>query len=173
MKRIIINQGGNMRKAAFIVSAFLLAAVMLIQDSGPVYAEETDLQQVMASICQDVVNRMPVDEKSEFTNDTVKVYCWSKIQLETATPETPVTVIHRWIYKDKVMAEIELNIAGNPWRTWSYKTLDCHWTGEWKVEIVEKSTGEVLKTVNFAVVSSNEKKIEGEKKEEIDKILDE
>ena len=57
-------------------------------------------------------------------------------------------ITHRWEHKGKVMSEIPLNVGGSPWRTYSSKTLDPSWTGEWKVTAVDDA-GNTLSATTF------------------------
>jgi len=46
------------------------------------------------------------------------------------------TIYHRWLFKNKVMALIPLEINSNLYRTWSSKRMTSAWQGEWTVEIL-------------------------------------
>jgi hypothetical protein len=48
------------------------------------------------------------------------------------------------------VADVELPVAGTPWRTYSRKTVPADWTGPWHVE-VRDTNGTVLKRLDFKV----------------------
>jgi hypothetical protein len=74
-----------------------------------------------------------------------KVYCFTKL-----SGPAPTTIKHVWYYGEKKVNTVELEIAGSPWRTWSYGTVGADKTGSWKVEI-QDAAGTVLKTLTFEV----------------------
>jgi len=98
-----------------------------------------------ASICTAVVDRACEGAGDSFPSDVGKIYAHTTIlDLEGA-------VTHRWIYKGQVMAEINLNVGGTPWRTWSSKTIDPLWSGDWKVEIVNNADDSVMDILEFVI----------------------
>ena len=72
-----------------------------------------------------------------FTNiipkDVNRVYFFTKI-----TGAKTEIIYHRWIYKDKIMATIALQINSSPHRTWSSKKIIPAWQGKWTVEVLDK-----------------------------------
>ena len=52
-------------------------------------------------------------------------------------------VYYRWIYKDKIMADVSFDINGPRWRVWSSKNLWYTWIGEWKVQVL-RMDGSIL-----------------------------
>ncbi|NTS76755.1 DUF2914 domain-containing protein [Catenovulum sp. SM1970] len=58
-------------------------------------------------------------------------------------------ITHKWIFRDKVMAETKLEIGDDAhWRTWSSKRILWKWQGSWRVE-VRGQDGELIKTKYF------------------------
>ncbi|MFQ5470575.1 MAG: DUF2914 domain-containing protein [Gammaproteobacteria bacterium] len=100
---------------------------------------------VRALFTTKVVEREPVNDITELTNDNEKVYFFSEQRDMAGQPIT-----HRWEYNGKVMAEIKFDIRGPRWRIKSSKRLDPKWIGEWKVSVIDWS-GEILaeKTLNY------------------------
>ena len=100
------------------------------------------LTVVDAKLGKGVKERMVVDEAAEFAvND--KVYCWVKI---TGGPSDPIKVV--WTIGDYTDQDVSLAVAGDPWRTWSYKTVFK--AGEWTVNVVD-ATGKSLKEMKLTV----------------------
>jgi hypothetical protein len=99
------------------------------------------LQVAEVKLGKGVQDRKITEEATTFAvND--KVYLWMRI---TGGPSDPIKVT--WTAGDSTDT-VELKVGGNPWRTWSSKTV---WkAGEWKAT-VSSSTGETLKEVTFTV----------------------
>jgi hypothetical protein len=102
-----------------------------------------------ASFTTAIDNREPVDEVTELTNDTTKIYYFTEIRgLEGQT------LNHRWEQNGVVQANIAFTVGGNRWRIWSSKNLQPEWTGEWQVMVVDEA-GNVLSQNSFNYVAAN------------------
>jgi hypothetical protein len=55
-----------------------------------------------------------------------------------------------WFHGDTQVGDVELQVGGSPWRTWSRKTAPAEWTGAWHVE-VKDAAGTLLKRIDFTV----------------------
>jgi len=98
-------------------------------------------------VCSAIVDRACDGIATEFPADVGKVYAHTRI----LGIEGGGSVTHRWMFKDKVMAETKLNIGGPDWRTWSSKNIDPFWSGDWKVEIVNNSDSAVMDILEFKI----------------------
>jgi len=127
-----------MKRTAVIL---LVLGVALV--SSAVFAAEVDTGMV----CTAIVDRSCEGTAVSFTADVGKVYAYTRI----LGMDAGGSITHRWIYKDRNMAEVSLNIGGPDWRTWSSKNVDSLWTGSWKVEIVDNSDGSVIDILEFTV----------------------
>lgn len=58
------------------------------------------------------------------------------------------TIHHRWLYKNKVMANIPIKVGGDHWRCYSSKRVNENYLGKWIVEITDDQ-GKVLYTQPF------------------------
>lgn len=119
-----------------ILSVLCLPFVVSAQDR-PASA----IKVVEVKLGKGVQDRKITDEAMTFAvND--KVYLWMRL---SGGPSDPIKVT--WEigeHKDTV----ELKVSGDPWRTWSNKTV---WkAGEWKATI-SAPNGETLKEVSFTV----------------------
>jgi hypothetical protein len=98
-----------------------------------------------AVLCTAVVDRACEGVETMFPAGVGKVYA------HTTILDHKGSVTHRWIFKSKVMAEVELKVNGTPWRTWSAKTIDPLWSGEWKVEVVNNEDDSVMEILEFTI----------------------
>jgi hypothetical protein len=99
------------------------------------------LQIAEAKLGKGVQDRQITEEATTFAVNE-KAYLWMRV---TGGPSDPIKVT--WKTGDSIDT-VELKVGGNPWRTWSSKTL---WkAGDWSVTVTSPS-GEVLKEVSFTV----------------------
>ena len=73
----------------------------------------SDLTVESAAIAKNIENLTPLDSGTEFTKDTDRIYCFSKIT--GAQGETNVK--HLWYHNGELSAEIELPVKSNSWRS--------------------------------------------------------
>lgn len=108
--------------------------------------EEPALTVEKMVFCTGVEDREPIGVDTVFVATVGQVYCFTQI---TGAGDA-TTISHVWYLDGEEKATVELNVNGDSWRTWSSKTIPEDWTGNWRVD-VKSSTGEVLKSMNFAV----------------------
>ena len=120
------------------------ALVALLAPLGA--SAQANLSVSEASISTNVVDRMPTGVSNSFVSSVERVYAWTRI--EGASAQTMIH--HVWIHEGIERADIELQVGGSPWRTWSNKAVPPEWAGDWRVE-VRDSGGNVLDTINFTV----------------------
>jgi len=96
-----------------------------------------------AVFAKSVEDRAPVEIVTDIDNSLGKIYFFTNIRNLTGEKIT-----HRWIYKDKVKAEVSFDIKGKRWRVWSSKNLWHTWIGTWQVDVLN-SKGEVLLSKTF------------------------
>ena len=139
-----------MKRVATIVALSLLAARGLAaQDTTKAAAPAgAGLTVLEAAVARSVLDRQPQDTGSAFPADVGQLVFWTKVSGAPAGAET--TIHHVWFHGDTEAGDVELHIAGSPWRTWSRKTVPADWTGAWHVEVRDAS-GSVLKRVDFTV----------------------
>lgn len=109
-----------------------------------VFANEWPHQNISnAEFATEILDREPFNIVGELDNSLGKIYFFTNIRnLQGAS------VKHRWIYNNKVMADVIFDIKGPRWRVWSSKNLWHTWTGKWIVEVVT-SENEVLYKKEF------------------------
>ena len=96
-----------------------------------------------AEFAMEIKDRMPLNIIEELDNSFGKIYFFTNIRNLQGQ-----SIRHRWIYKNKVMAEVEFDINGPRWRVWSSKNLWPTWLGEWSVEVLNANS-EVLYKKEF------------------------
>ena len=89
-----------------------------------------------AAIAKAVMDRQPQDTGSAFPADVSQLICWTKV-----TGAGGASLHHVWFHGDTQVGDVELQVGGSPWRTW---------TGAWHVEIRD-AAGAVLKRIDFTV----------------------
>jgi len=143
-----------MKTLAPIVALSLLAAGGLAaQDTSkaaapaaaPAAAAPTAIEVSDAVVAKSVVDRQPQDTGSAFTPDVGQLVCWTKVSGASGS-----SIHHVWFHGDTQVGDVELQVGGSPWRTWSKKSVPADWTGAWHVEVRDAS-GAVLKRLDFTV----------------------
>ena len=84
-----------------------------------------------ADFALEIKERTPLNIVEELDNSFGKIYFFTNIRNLQGQ-----RVKHRWIYNNKVMAEVEFDVNGPRWRVWSSKNLWPTWLGEWTVEVI-------------------------------------
>ncbi|NOR51007.1 MAG: DUF2914 domain-containing protein [Gammaproteobacteria bacterium] len=101
-----------------------------------------------AAFAQSIVDREPVDQLTELTNDNSKIYFFTDLR---GLKDQSVT--HRWEYAGEPHATVTFNVGANRWRVWSSKNLQTDWTGTWTVSVIDEE-GNVLSEENFNYVEA-------------------
>jgi DUF2914 family protein len=112
---------------------------------APAAAPATQITVDEAAIAKSVLDRAPQDTGSAFPADVGQLICWTKV-----TGAGGGSIHHVWFHGDTQVGDVELQVGGSPWRTWSKKTVPADWTGAWHVEVRDAS-GAVLKRFDFTV----------------------
>ena len=95
----------------------------------------------------DIKERAPINIIEELDNSLGKIYFFTNIRNLQGQ-----RVTHRWIYKNKVMADVVFDVGGPRWRVWSSKNLRPTWIGVWSVEVLS-ADGEVLYQKEFNYIN--------------------
>ena len=103
-----------------------------------------------AQFTSEVKNLEPLDSLMALSNDKTRIAYFTEIQDMAGQ-----TVIHRWEYNGKVMAEVPFKVGAARWRVYSTKTLDPSWIGEWKASVVD-SAGSSLSVNTFTYTKASE-----------------
>lgn len=101
---------------------------------------------VNAVMCEDVVNREPLNVAAVFSISGGKVSCFTLFD-----PVTERTAIyHNWYYRDELSTKIKLLVNPPRWATYSTIQLREADKGPWRVEITD-ADGKVLQTLRFSI----------------------
>lgn len=138
-----------------LVTATALALPLAAQDTtamedtsamgGMAPAAPASSVSVEAVLAHAVIDRMPQDSATAFPPDVGQISLWTRV-----TDGTGQAIHHVWFRGNEEVGDVELQIGGSPWRTWSTKTVPAEWTGPWHVE-VRDAAGNVLATIAFTV----------------------
>src|SRR5437867_5535122 len=113
--------------------------------AAPAAAPATAIEVTEGVVAKAVLDRQPQDTGSTFPADVGQVVCWTKLSGAEGS-----SVHHVWFHGDTQVGDVELQVGGSPWRTWSKKSVPPDWTGAWHVE-VRDAAGTVLKRIDFTV----------------------
>jgi hypothetical protein len=129
-----------MMKALFVAFMLILAAAL------PAFAEGIDIKITELVITSKIVKGKPIDSIKRLSSSTDKnLYCYTR----TAAPAgTDSSIKHIWYKGDEKVGEYTLPVKGEKWRTYSKKSIQKGWSGDWRVEVIDAS-GKLLKTVKF------------------------
>ncbi len=141
----------------------ILGTLLVIAAAAPLAAQDTSKAKVApapaatpapavvvaeAAVARTVVDRVPQDTGTAFPDTIGTLVFFTKL---SGAPAGAATAIHHvWFHGDTQVADVELQVGGSPWRTWSKKTVPADWKGAWHVE-VRDAGGAVLKRVDFTV----------------------
>jgi hypothetical protein len=136
------------RIALFAASALLLGRPLAAQDTTQAAAPAATAAPVTvveAVVARSVLDRQPQDTGTAFPADVGQLICWTKVEGAGGS-----SIHHVWSHGDTEVGDVELQVGGSPWRTWSRKTVPADWTGPWHIE-VRDAAGTVLKRIDFTV----------------------
>ena len=101
-----------------------------------------------AVLTRDVINREPVDDLTQISNDIVKIFFFTDLRGMSGH-----TVKHRWEHNGNIVSELEYVVRGPRWRVWSSKNMKPDWLGKWKISVVN-TVGDVIEMREFEYVKS-------------------
>lgn len=135
----MINNFGYMNK----LSVCLLVLVLLLSGAAKGLAEENKPYVARAQFTTAMEEREPVDNVVILSSENQKIYFFTDLRNLSGQQ-----VRHRWEYNGNVEAEVEFQVEGDRWRTYSSKTMDPNKLGEWTVLVIDQE-GWPLKAVVF------------------------
>lgn len=89
-----------------------------------------------AQFTSSVQDHEPTDKLTALTNDKTRIYYFTELK-DLAGHK----VTHRWEHDGKVIYEQTFDVTSPRYRTYSSKTLDPSWTGEWKASVIDDRGG--------------------------------
>jgi len=125
-----------------LFAAFLLTLAVAL----PAFAESADIAITELVITSKIVKGKPIDSIKRLSSSTDKnLYCFSRT---VAPVGTDSSIKHLWYKGEEKVGEYTLPVKGEKWRTYSKKSIQKGWAGDWRVEVVADD-GTLLKTVKF------------------------
>ncbi len=117
-----------------LLCATLLTSAAQADPAAPEEGAQWQHAVARAQFTTGIRDREPVDQVVTLDNTDTRIFFFTElIGMEGHT------VMHRWEYQGKVMAEVPFRIDGSRWRVYSSKTLNPDETGKWTVMIVDQS----------------------------------
>jgi len=145
MKRIAMLAGSALLLGRGLVAQDTTKAAAPAAAAAAPAAATPQVTVVEAVVARSVVDRQPQDTGAAFPADVAQLNCWTKLEGAGGS-----SIHHVWFHGDTQVGDVELQVGGSPWRTWSRKTVPADWTGAWHVE-VRDAAGTVLKRIDFTV----------------------
>lgn len=99
-----------------------------------------------AVVCQEVVDRLPIGSGDVFDKGAGKIFCFTRV----VGLDGGGDIIHNWYYKGTLKSTTKLSVGSGNWRTWSSKSINPEFTGEWMVEVLTED-GKPLQSILFFV----------------------
>ena len=127
---------------------FLTCCLTLVVAFGAVaaWAGENRLRVTEMAVTTKIVRGNPIDAVHRISSASVKaLYCFTRLTSETGE-ETSIR--HVWYRDGAKVAEYQLPVKGERWRTYSKKAVDKGVAGDWRVDALD-SEGKLLKSVKF------------------------
>jgi hypothetical protein len=150
----LVKSGTVVVVLALLSVAVLLSVPSRVQATEELAADlaedrEVDLGLVpRALFTLSISKREPGEELTDFSADQRKVFFFTELGDLTGQ-----RVTHRWEHNGKVMAEVEFDVGGSPWRVYSSKTMRPDWVGEWTASVVDPQ-GRVLSSRTFSYLAA-------------------
>ena len=130
----------KLRPLLFLGFLLLLPALSIAAGDGMAITE--------MAVTTKIVRGNPIDSVHRISFSSVPaLFCFTRI-VRGDGDET--TIRHLWYRENVKVAEYELPVRGEKWRTYSRKAIDRESPGEWRVEAVDPA-GKVLKSVAFRI----------------------
>ncbi len=129
-----------------LLKAFSLATFIVVLLCAALPGEAAGLKITEMAVTTKIVRGNPIDSVRRISSTSVKaLYCFTRLTSETGK-ETFIK--HVW-YSDGVkVAEYQLPVKGEKWRTYSKKAVEKGLSGDWRVDALD-SEGKLLKSVQF------------------------
>ena len=136
-----------MKRLPYVLLILAMLTTIILYQVVTIKAQEAEAVEVAeAVICQDVVDREPIDVGDSFEVIVGKLFCFTKI----VGAQEEIEIAHVWYHGDVERARVNLSVRAASWRTYSSKIIQPHEIGDWHVDIIGPDD-EVLETVEFEI----------------------
>lgn len=118
-----------------IIALFTILFLSLTFTASDAVAFLNDGEIARAVFASNVEDREPVDNLESLEEGLERVYFFTDLRNFEGH-----TVTHRWYYNGEKDFEMNFDVGGPRWRTWSSKALTEHHTGTWRVDVIADET---------------------------------
>ncbi len=101
----------------------------------------------------EILEREPVDQVLILSNKVPSVFFFTDLRHFEGQ-----TVIHKWVYNDKVKSVVKFKVKGPRWRVFSRKDINPLQLGKWTV-VVQDESGRAVKASVFRLVENSEQQV--------------
>ena len=133
----------------FNIVFYVIGAVLFCQSS---YAKQSP-NVARALFTTGIVDREPVDQILVLNNKQNKVFFFTDLRHFDGK-----TIIHKWIYNNKVESVVEFKVKGPRWRVFSKKEVKPQQLGKWTV-IIQDESGRAVKASVFRLADEGAQQI--------------
>ena len=131
-----------MKKLAILSAMFLC----LLLPAPLLFAADGEIRITELAVTTKIVKGNPIDLVRRISSASVKnLYCFTRF---TAPKGTDTTIRHVWYNGEEKVGDYVLPVKGEKWRTFSMKTIQKGWAGEWRVDVLD-SEGKLIKSIKF------------------------
>ena len=136
-----------MKQSTYVLLALVIMIVIaLIQVPMSEAQVPPPISVAEATICQNVVDREPVQAGSSFPASVGRLYCFTTI----IGAQSPIDITHVWYFGGTQRARVNLTVKSLRWRTYSSKKIQSHEIGNWHVDILGPG-GDLLHSLQFKI----------------------
>ena len=135
-------------RACIVFFAFVAAPVFGQTPLPDVAAVPPGGYVTRAMFTTDIHEREPLNWVTTFSSDRSVIFFFTDVRNLTGR-----TIIHRWKWNGKLMADVPIEVGGPRWRAYSIKTLHPSWLGEWTVTVIDPA-GEIFIEKAFTYVEA-------------------
>jgi len=128
---------------------YLIGVLFFCQSS---YAEQLP-NVARAMFTTGIVDREPIDQVLVLSNKQAKIFFFTDLRHFDGQ-----TVVHKWIYNDKVVSSKEFKVKGPRWRLFSRIDIKPLQLGKWTV-IIQDESGRAVKASVFRLVDESSQQI--------------
>ena len=132
--------------------AFILMSVMLVSVAAAFWqtalAQDTGMKIVDSAICENVVDRTPVNAGTSFPASVGRLFSFTKI----GNISTAGHITHVWYYGGVERARVKLSVRPKAWRTSSSKKIQSHEIGKWRVVVLD-SANNMIGQLDFKITA--------------------
>ena len=130
----------------FQLVAFLLLGLQFVSAAQPGNVAR-------AIFTTNIIEREPDDQILILNNKVSSVFFFTDLRHFEGH-----TIIHKWVYNDKVQSVVNFRVKGPRWRVYSRKDIKPEQLGKWTV-VVQDETGRSLKASVFRLVDNTEQSV--------------